>query len=130
MVMLPAEFLRELEAGELIGAADPGDNPGLAEDRHVPVCRRRGKAGRRGQSRRSSPDESPLWGKTADDLRKSQAEVLILLKAYDDTFSQTVLARYSYRYDEFLWNRRFAPAFTVDGEGDLVLELKKVGEVA
>jgi inward rectifier potassium channel len=74
--------------------------------------------------------ESPLWGKTADDLRKSQAEVLILLKAYDDTFSQTVLARYSYRYDEFLWNRRFAPAFTVDGEGDLVLELKKVGEVA
>jgi len=74
--------------------------------------------------------DSPLWGQTQDDLRRSQAELMILMKAYDDTFSQTVLARYSYRFDEFLWNRRFAPAFTVDPEGDLLLELKKVGEVA
>ena len=75
-------------------------------------------------------ETSPLWGKTADDLERVQAEVLILVKAYDDTFSQTVLARHSYRHDEFLWNKRFAPAFFVDGEGDLVLELKKIGEVA
>jgi inward rectifier potassium channel len=75
-------------------------------------------------------EDSPLWGKTAEDLTQLQAEVLILIKAYDDTFSQTVLARHSYRHDEFLWNRRFAPAFFVDDEGDLVLELKKVGEVA
>jgi inward rectifier potassium channel len=74
--------------------------------------------------------ESPLWGKTSDDLAKSQAEVLILIKGYDDTFSQTVLSRHSYRHDEILWNRRFAPAFFVDDEGALVLELKKVGEVA
>jgi len=74
--------------------------------------------------------ESPLWGKTPKDLADLQAEVLILIKGYDDTFSQTVLARYSYRHDEILWNRRFAPAFFVDDDGDLVLELKKVGEVA
>ena len=74
--------------------------------------------------------ESPLWGKTPEELERSQAEVMVLLKAYDDTFSQTVLSRYSYRYDEFLWNRRFAPAFDVNDEGDMVLELKKVGEVA
>ncbi|HUB83227.1 MAG TPA: ion channel [Bryobacteraceae bacterium] len=75
-------------------------------------------------------EDSPLWGKTAEDLTRLQAEVLILVKAYDDTFSQSVLSRHSYRHDEFLWNRRFAPAFFVDDEGDLVLELKKVGEVA
>ena len=73
--------------------------------------------------------ESPLWGKTPEDLRQVQAEVMILLKAYDDTFSQTVLARYSYRFDEFLWNRRFAPAFSVDPEGDLVLELPQVSAI-
>jgi len=39
--------------------------------------------------------ESPLWGKTAEDLEQLQAEVLILMKAYDDTFSQTVAARHS-----------------------------------
>jgi inward rectifier potassium channel len=74
--------------------------------------------------------ESPLWGKTPDDLARLQAEVLILIKGYDDTFNQTVLSRYSYRHDEILWDRRFAPAFFVDGEGDLVLELKRVGELA
>ena len=74
--------------------------------------------------------ESPLWTKSAEDLTRLQAEVMILLKAYDDSFSQTVLARYSYRYDEFLWNFRFAPAFTADENGDMVLELPKVGEVA
>jgi len=74
--------------------------------------------------------ESPLWGKTAEDLARMQAEVLILMKGYDDTFSQTVLSRYSYRHDEILWEKRFSPAFYVDGEGDLVLEVRKVGEVA
>jgi len=74
--------------------------------------------------------ESPLWGKTADDLARLQAELLILIKGQDDTFNQTVFARYSYRHEEILWGARFAPAFYVDRRGDLVLELPKVSEVA
>ena len=74
--------------------------------------------------------ESPLWEKTPEDLAAQQAEVLILIKAYDDTFNQTVLVRHSYRHDEIVWGRRFAPAFYVDGHGDLVVELRKVGELA
>lgn len=72
--------------------------------------------------------ESPLWGKTQADLERLQAEVLILIKAYDDTFSQTVLGRYSYRHDEFEWGTRFAPAFSVNAQGDLVLELRQVSD--
>ena len=74
-------------------------------------------------------EESPLAGSTGDDLRRLQAEVLIVIKAYDDTFSQTVVARHSYRFDEILWQRSFAPAFSVDDEGDLQLDLRKVGEL-
>jgi inward rectifier potassium channel len=74
--------------------------------------------------------ESALRGKTAAELEKLQAEVLILIKGYDDTFSQVVTARYSYRYDEIEWSARFAPAFHVDPSGDLVLEINKVGELA
>jgi inward rectifier potassium channel len=73
--------------------------------------------------------DSPLWGKSAEDMKRLQAELMILIKAYDDTFSQTVQTRYSYRHDEIEWGRRFAPAFSVDGEGDLVLEIRKVGEL-
>jgi len=74
--------------------------------------------------------DSPLSGLNADDLKRLHAEVLILIKGYDDTFAQTVLTRYSYRHDEMLWGRRFTPAFYVDGGGDLVLDVGKVGEVA
>jgi len=74
--------------------------------------------------------ESPLWGKSAEELAQLQAEVMILMKAYDDTFSQTVAARHSYRHDEILWGKRFAPAFHVDESGDMVLEVGKVGELA
>src|SRR5207237_6341365 len=74
--------------------------------------------------------ESPLFAKTPAELEKVQAEVLILIKGYDDTFSQTVHARYSYRYDELRWGARFAPAFHVDQHGDIVLELDKVGDLA
>jgi inward rectifier potassium channel len=74
--------------------------------------------------------DSPLFGKTPADLARLQAEVLILVKGVDDTFSQTVHARYSYRYDEIAWNARFAPAFEVGADGDLRLELDKVSELA
>ncbi len=73
--------------------------------------------------------ESPLWGKTAADLELMQAEILILIKGFDDTFSQVVHARYSYRADEILWDARFAPAFHVDDRGDLILETNRVSAI-
>jgi len=75
-------------------------------------------------------EHSPLRGKTAQDLERLQAEILILIKGYDDTFSQTVHSRYSYRYDEIAWGARFVPAFYTDAHGDLVLEVNKVGALA
>ncbi len=69
---------------------------------------------------------SPLYGKTAADLERLQAEFLILIKGYDDTFSQTVHARSSYRYDEVTWNARFTSAFHIDAGGDVVLDVDEV----
>lgn len=74
-------------------------------------------------------EASPLYGKTAEELERLQAEVLILIKAFDDTFSQTVNARYSYRYDEFVWDAKFSPAFRIDENGNMVLEVDQVGKL-
>jgi inward rectifier potassium channel len=73
--------------------------------------------------------ESPLRGKTAEDLRELEAELLILIKGFDDTFSQLVHAQYSYRHDEILWGARFTPAFHVDKKGDLVLDVNRIHEL-
>ena len=75
-------------------------------------------------------ESSPLFQKTQAELEKLQAEVLILIKAFDETFSQTVNARYSYRYDELEWGAKFSPAFQIDAEGQIVLDVDAVGRFA
>ncbi len=74
--------------------------------------------------------ESPLFGVTPADLEKRQAELLILIKGIDETFSQTVHSRYSYRYDEIEWGARFEPAFNVDNEGNMWIEVNRVSALA
>ncbi len=74
-------------------------------------------------------DKSPLFGKSPQDLEGLQAEVMIMMRAFDETSAQTVHSRYSYRYDEITWGAKFAPAFEVDPNGDLHLEVNRVGAV-
>jgi inward rectifier potassium channel len=74
--------------------------------------------------------DSPLWGKKPEDLANHQAEFLITIKAFDDTFFQTVHVRYSYRHDEVVWGARFVPAFEPDAEGEMVLDLGKLSEIS
>lgn len=74
-------------------------------------------------------ESSPLYGKTAQELANLQAEILIMVKGFDETFGQIVNTRYSYRYDEIIWNAKFTPTFHVDpDDGRLVLELDRLGD--
>jgi inward rectifier potassium channel len=73
-------------------------------------------------------ETSPMLGKTADELAAQHGEILILIKGFDDTFNQIVNARYSYRFDEIVWNAKFSPAFHVDDQGRMVLEVNQVGK--
>jgi len=75
-------------------------------------------------------DSSPLQGLGAEELKELQAEVLILVKAFDETFSQSVYARQSYTWDEIEWGQRFLPAFHVSPQGDLELDLSLIDQSA
>jgi len=59
-------------------------------------------------------ERSPLYGETPESLRDSVAEVLVLLKAFDETFSTIVQTRTSYAFDDVVWGARFANAFMAD----------------
>ena len=56
---------------------------------------------------------SPLHLETAESLRNSQSEFLVMLSGFDETFSATVHTRTSYVLDEVLWGYRFANAFVI-----------------
>ena len=73
-------------------------------------------------------EDSPLRYVTPDDMRKTEATFAVLLKAFDDTFSQTVHARTSYQYDEIIWDAKFKPAFDRDEEGRIILNLDKIDD--
>lgn len=68
---------------------------------------------------------SPLAGTTEDELRESSAEFLILFKAFDDTFSQTVHSRHSYTYDEVVWGAKFESVFTNTPGETTVFDMEK-----
>lgn len=74
-------------------------------------------------------EDSPLHGMTHADLETSDAEFLIMIKAFDDTFSQVVYHRSSYRYDEIVWGAKFKPMYTPNREnGKVRLELDRISE--
>jgi inward rectifier potassium channel len=74
-------------------------------------------------------DSSPLWGMGPEDFAARQAEFLITIKAFDDTFFQTVHTRHSYRFEEVVWGAKFVPAFAPDPAGEMILDLGKLSEI-
>lgn len=73
--------------------------------------------------------ESPLNGLTQDDLKNGHAEFLILLQGFDDTFSQTVHSRSSYRWEDIIWNAKFTPIYGFDDNGRTTVNLDEISGI-
>ncbi len=70
---------------------------------------------------------SPLHGLSDDDLRSSDAEFLVLLTGIDETFSQTVHARSSYKAHEIVWNAKFTNIFDrPSADGPLTIDVSRI----
>ncbi len=75
--------------------------------------------------------DSPLFGVTEEELCASGAEFLILLTGMDETFSQVVNARSSYRANEVIWDAKFTDIFVYDPEGRMAgIDMKRFHDTA
>lgn len=73
---------------------------------------------------------SPLSDWTGEDLAQCDAEFLILLNAFEETFSQIVHTRSSYKSAEVVWGARFQSMFEpVDEDGVLAVDIHKLHEI-
>ena len=73
---------------------------------------------------------SPLRGLTHQNLVESDAEILILLTGIDETFSQTVQARSSYKPQEIVWNARFTDIYRRPRDGGLLsVDVGRINEI-
>jgi len=74
-------------------------------------------------------ENSPFYGLSKEDLIVSRAEIIVFMKAFDDYFSNTVVARSSYRAQELVVGAKFIPMFHRDERnGTTVLELDKLND--
>ena len=75
-------------------------------------------------------ESSPFWEMTQEDCTSADVEILVLLTGVEETFSQTVHARSSYKPDEILWNARFEDVFNyAPGQGPVSIDVSRIHNV-
>src|SRR5690348_8043591 len=74
-------------------------------------------------------DNSPFKGFTEEDMKNADVELYVMLRGFDDVFSNFVQQRTSYTYSEILFNRKWVPMYRESDDGrTTILELHKLNE--
>ncbi len=73
-------------------------------------------------------EDSPFYGKQKSDLMAQDAEILIQIEGYDETFAQNVHVNSSYMAADFMEDKQFAPMYYSEN-GRTILELDKIHDV-
>ena len=71
--------------------------------------------------------EYKTWYFTKEDFENTHGEFLIFVKAFDDMFSNTVVARSSYTFKEIVYGAKFNPMYNRNEAGSVtILDLGKL----
>jgi inward rectifier potassium channel len=74
-------------------------------------------------------DRSPFAGFTYEDMKAADVELYVLVRGFDDVYSNVVQQRTSYTYEEIIFNRKFVPMYRESDNGKTtVIELHKLNE--
>ncbi len=72
-------------------------------------------------------ETSPFYGFTEEDMKNGDVELYVMLRGFDDVFSNYVQQRTSYTYPEIFFNRKFIPMYRESADGQTtILELHKL----
>lgn len=74
-------------------------------------------------------EQSPLHDLNLEDIVKKGAELLIMVEAFDETFSQIVLQKHSYAGHQWKDNVRFKRIFSADDSGKIILNIHELNEL-
>jgi inward rectifier potassium channel len=74
-------------------------------------------------------EDSPIFGFTATDFANTKGELIVYIKAFDDTFSNNVIARTSFTFEELAYGYKFTPMYKRDDAGTTtVLHLEMLND--
>jgi inward rectifier potassium channel len=72
-------------------------------------------------------ENSPVWGEVCDVIT-DECEILVNLKAFDESYSQTVYSRTSYKSTEVIENAKFISMMSSGDDGKTVLDISKLSD--
>jgi len=72
-------------------------------------------------------NKSPIQNFTEENLKESDPEFLVFVNAINDTNSQLIHARTSYKYQDVVWGAKFSPIFHEKGKKTIVC-IDKINE--
>jgi len=74
-------------------------------------------------------EQSPLRGFSWEDMKAADVEIYVLIRGFDDVYSNFVQQRTSYTYQEIKFNGKFVPMYRESDDGKTtILELHKLNE--
>ena len=71
-------------------------------------------------------ENSPLFKMDLEKMKAVNAEILTLVSAYDDTYSQTVYSKHSYIVDDIVLNATWGNTFHLNSKGEKVFDINKI----
>ncbi len=71
-------------------------------------------------------EDSLLFEKTLEELQGAEVEIVLILKAFDDTFAQTIHTRTSYQDEDIEWDAKFQLMYYHNDEGKMVLDYSRL----
>ncbi|MCZ4223320.1 ion channel [Pedobacter rhodius] len=67
-------------------------------------------------------EDSPIFEKTLDELKVAEVEIFVILRAFDDTFAQTIHTRTSYQDEDIEWDAKFTVMHHHNEAGKTVMD--------
>ncbi len=74
-------------------------------------------------------EESPLAGMNVNQIRERLSELLIIVEAFDETYSQRVLQKHSYADHQWVSGVKFKRNFAADESGTIVLNIDQLSDL-
>lgn len=71
-------------------------------------------------------ENSPLFEMTYDKMKELNIEILVLISAYDDTYSQKVYSKFSYTIENIISNAQWGNTFYKNSNGKKVFDIDKI----
>lgn len=74
-------------------------------------------------------EDSPLYDLNLSEIRGKLAELLIIIEAFDETYSQTVVRKHSYAEHQWASGVKFKKNFSADENGTIILNINEISDL-